>query len=277
MRVAVLGCGPAGLMAAKAARDCGAEVGIFSRKQKSPLYGAQYLHAPIPGVTNGDDHITVDYILQGGIQDYRRKVYGPKWDGTVSPDELESTHEAWDIRETYDRLWAMFESSIQDVEVDPAGVYALTRNPDWDMVVNTIPLNQLCTQGHTFGAAQIVAAGDAPDLGINVGRLYQCPADHVICNGEEHPSWYRISNIFGHTTVEWPDGIKPPVPTASVVLKPTFNNCDCWPNMLKVGRYGSWRKGVLSHSAYHIVLERIKGVQAGQARTYDDPTVPTLF
>lgn len=256
--IAVLGCGPAGLMAAHAAVNCGEEVRVFSRKQKSPLYGSQYLHAPIPGVTDRDANVTVEYQMRGSVDDYRRKVYGKMWDGTVSPEDLTEMHKAWDIRETYDRLWDLYSELIEDTDIDPAGVKFLQGGMSGDLIVNTIPLSQLCHQGHSFRAQEVIAAGDAPGLGIDVGRIYRCTPDTVICNGNDHPSWYRISNIFGHTTVEWPASVPVPITTASKVQKPTGHNCDCWPDLLKVGRYGSWTKGVLSHSAYFNTMERIK-------------------
>lgn len=277
MRVAVLGCGPAGLMAAHAVAQLEHDVMVFSRKRKSPLFGAQYLHAPIPGITDRDDRITVEYMLRGSVEDYRRKVYGRMWDGTVSPEDLSDDHAAWDIRSTYDRLWELYSEAIIDVDIDPAGVKFLQDQHKPDLVINTIPLAQLCHEGHTFRAQQVTAAGDAPDIGIDVGAIYRCPPNTVICNGEESPSWYRISRIFGHTTVEWPMGINVPIPTASEVQKPTSHNCDCWPNILKVGRYGSWTKGVLSHSAYTTTQRRLLDGEAAQAAAYNDPNVPTLF
>ena len=278
MRVAILGCGPAGLMAAHAVAENGAEPLILSRKRKSPLYGAQYLHAPIPGVTDRDDHVTVEYMMRGSVGDYRRKVYGPRWDGTVSPEDLEETHEAWDIRTTYDRLWDLYHDCIEDVELDPAGVHFTSLRQDLDLIVSSVPLERICAnESHVFRAAKIVAAGDAPDIGIRVSSMYHCPPDTVICNGDDSPSWYRISNIFQHTTVEWPAGIRPPIQSASEVLKPTGHNCDCWPDVLKVGRYGSWQKGVLSHEAYNKVAERMRDGAAAQAAAYNDPEVPTLW
>jgi hypothetical protein len=246
-------------MAAKAARDTGHQVVIFSRRIKSPLYGAQYLHRPIPGVTNQDDFIEVSYELRGEPEEYRRKVYGQRWDGKVSPEDLLEQHEAWDIRETYDRLWTMFTDKIVDVEIDGASIQSLIDSQEHGLIVNTIPLPALCTKQHQFLSTDVVAAGDAPELGIKISDMYRCPQDSVICNGKPEPFWYRMSNIFGHTTVEWPlvDQTKVPIPSASLVKKPTEHRCSCWPDLLKVGRYGSWTKGVLSHDAYFTVAERL--------------------
>lgn len=257
MKIAVLGCGPAGLMAVHGVRAVRpeADVAIFSKARKSHMFGAQYLHEPIPGLEARKT--TVDYQLRGSMDDYRRKVYGPKWDGKVSPDDYIGEHDAWNIRDAYDQLWSLYGDWVNDVQIDPAGVRALYDDHKFDLVVNTIPLDILCHRGHSFGAVEIVAAGDAPEHGVKVSSMYHCPYDTVVCNGESAPSWYRMSRIFDYTTVEWPGGLKVPVNSAANVVKPTFNNCDCWPDMLKVGRYGSWTKGVLSHEAFFKVKEAL--------------------
>lgn len=277
MRVAVLGCGPAGLMAAHAVMMAGHEPVIYSRKRKSEMYGCQYLHEPIPDMTDSTNYVDVEYQLRGTESQYRRKVYGKTWDGTVSPEDLDEQHLAWDIRETYDRLWDAYESDIMDYHIDPAAVRFVMDQPGNDLVINSIPLPELCHKGHTFRSQQVIAAGDAPGRGIDVGRIYSIPANTVICNGEEMPTWYRASNIFDHTTVEWPNGIKPPLSSASEVLKPTDHNCDCWPDVFKVGRYGSWTKGVLSHSAFFRTMERMIDGPPAKEASDNDPILPALY
>lgn len=256
MRITVLGCGPAGLMAAHAVMMIGSEWGfepdlaIFSRKVKSPLYGAQYLHRPIPGINCGEPRL-VEYMLRGNPEDYKRKVYGSFWDGTVSPEDLGQQHRAWDIRAAYDDLWDAYHRRINDVELDAGGVVILKEQHS-DVTINTIPRPAICYQGHAFSSTDITAAGDAPDLGITLAQSgYTCLDDTVICNGEESPSWYRMSRVFGHTTIEWPGKIdRVPINTAARVRKPLHHNCDCHDDIIHVGRYGEWSKGVLSHTAY---------------------------
>ncbi len=280
MRVMVLGCGPAGLMAAQAVVDAKLDsmsgevirdlqhlvdsgefgVAVVSIKKQSPLYGAQYLHQPIPRITPHESH-AVHYQMRGSTDDYRRKVYGKLWDGTVSPEDLEEEHQAWDLRRTYDRLWSLWQGSITDAEVDPVSLRNIINGDDApDLIINSIPRNLLCHAGHTFGATEIWAAGEAPEIGIRL--QYQCPPNMVVCNGEDNPAWYRMSNVFGRTTVEWPGDIaKVPVTTAARVRKPTRHDCDCWEDspvpIMHVGRYGEWSKGVLSHTAYFKAYKKI--------------------
>ncbi len=253
MEAIIFGCGPAGLAAAAGALDAGAtDIRIISKKRKSELFGAQYLHAPIPHFTE-EGPVTVRYDLHGTAEGYRDKVYGRSWDGVVSPQALTEEHKAWDIRETYDNMWATFSDSINEIEdITPAIFNALVSDlgPD-SIAINSIPRPALCGEGHTFSGQGIWAAGDAPERGIQL--QYSCAPNTVICNGIDEVSWYRLSNIFGHKTVEWSMEslrMKPPVSTAAEVIKPTKHNCSCHAGVVHVGRYGKWQKGVLSHEAY---------------------------
>lgn len=262
MNTLILGCGPAGLIAAHAATVAGSDIRILSKFQKSPLYGAQYLHEPIPltpaAYLVGEQ---VAYTLEGDALSYRLKVYGDTWDGNVSPEDLDEDHLAWDLRGTYDWLWDYYKHTIIDFEVSPILMPSLSSIAETaDLVVNAMPRPLLCAGGHTFASQDIWAAGDAPELGIKVPHT--CPPMTVVCNGGEQ-SWYRKSNIFNRTTVEWSlntIGDQKPLPTASLVRKPLWHNCDCkhWDTpTIHVGRYGSWHKGVLSHESYRQVLDRI--------------------
>jgi hypothetical protein len=222
---------------------------IYSDKKKSHLNGAQYLHKAIPGTPSDNEFpVLVSYIMQGLPFDYRAKVYGAQWDGSVSPEDLAESHSAWDIRSTYDWLWDEYSGAITDAHLGAASLSSHTVK-SFTLVVSSVPAPVLCSKGHTFGSSEIWAAGEAPDLGITLP--YGCQPNQVICNGLAEPTWYRISNLYGHKTVEWPGSLtRPPINGAARVQKPLFNNCDCYPDIVRVGRYGAWQKGVLSHSAF---------------------------
>jgi hypothetical protein len=252
-RVLVLGCGPAGLIAAHAAEEAGFVVSIAAKARPSRIFGAQYLHAPIPGIDPGEPRM-IEYQLVGEAEDYRDKVYGDLWDGVVSGETLTESHYAWDIRHTYGKLWARYGNFITDIHIKPKTIHRMLQE-EIDLIVSTIPSNAICSQGHSFRSQQIWAAGDAPELGIEIP--YQCPSNKVICNGDKDISWYRLSNIFEHKTVEWPIAIKPPVPTSAVVEKPLTHNCTCFHELLRVGRYGAWKKGYLVHEVYSDVQTRL--------------------
>jgi hypothetical protein len=270
-RAAVLGCGPAGLFAAHALAEKGWEVSIFSKKRKSHMFGAQYLHAPIPGLTVAGP-VEVTYRLTGGTaEDYRQKVYGTNAVVT-SVESLERNHLAWDIREAYDNAWERYSPIIRDQVVDAEFLGILKFTPDagpirertlleldrFDWVVSSIPAPDLCYRKeiHQFHGIDIWAMGDAPQRGQYAP--YRPPANTVECNASTESGWYRASNVFAHTTVEWPGRRKPPLLGVASVTKPIGTNCDCFLDgntpfkFLRVGRYGEWNKAFLSHHSYAI-------------------------
>lgn len=253
--VAILGCGPAGMFAAHAFSEAGWSVSIFSKRGKSHMFGAQYLHAPIPGLPEVKS--TIEYRLEGTADGYRDKVYGPAGPGgeriEVSPESLVGTHDAWDIRRAYDAAYDLYANRIIPFNLS-AHVIKDLLNPSGDCkyIINTVPLPALCDKPevHKFHHRKIWAAGDAPEL----GRFspITCAPDTVVCNGDPERAWYRVSNIFGHTTAEWPEDRRPPLNDLGEVIKPLFHDCDCWAGtkLRPLGRYGAWQKGVLTHHVY---------------------------
>lgn len=260
--VVIFGCGPSGLFAAWAAEQAGASVRIISKKRRSELFGAQYLHQPIPGVETEERE--VEYQLLGSFDGYRQRVYGDNYLGPTSVDSLIGRQSAWDIRSTYDRLYTYFEDRITPVKtpINGEGFASILESgviSHSDIIINSIPLPAICLKPalHKFNSQRIWALGDAPERGQLVSM--DCPKDKVLCNGEEQDSkhsWYRLSNVFGYTTVEWPSWHYPGVKVqAAEVRKPISTNCDCHPMVRMIGRFGKWEKGILSHQAYDEVSE----------------------
>lgn len=264
MRIAILGCGPAGLLAAHAAQMLDVEFDIFSKKGKSDMFGAQYLHEPIPGISLPEPEL-INYHLMGTHSDYKAKVYGAKRVHMVSPDQFLGEHYAWDIRACYDILWTYYGKHVQQFIADPSTPYD-ELELKYDIVINSMPRALLCQNplGHRFELQKVWAAGEAPEMGQFLSD-FQVSYNTIICNGRAVPSWYRAANIMHVKTIEWPvtDGRnhgKPPVRGVAQVSKPISTNCDCWPNIRHIGRYGEWRKGVLVHHAYQRAEGFIKGL-----------------
>jgi hypothetical protein len=251
MKVAILGCGPAAMAACEAAGFLGHQVVMVSKRwEPSHLHGCQYLHAPIPGFEDVRK-TRVTYNLIGTAEEYRRKVYGETWKGKVSPEDFIGEHDAWDIRETYDRMWddVVNHSGVQrafgdirEGNLDPIRAF----QPD--KIISTIPALYLCHKPHLFHSHDIFATG-YPNTEANI-------EDYINCNGTAATAWYRVSHVFGHYTVEWPiKGFH--LPGAVQVTKPLYTNCDCHPDVIRVGRYGEWNKGVLVHQVYAKVTEAL--------------------
>lgn len=252
LRIAILGCGPTGLFAAHAFASMGyGGISILSRKRRSEMFGAQYLHDPIPGLSE-EEGISVRYSLQGRLEDYAAKVYGGKVNPSItSPGVLGEEHTAWDIRKAYYHAWEVYQDRITDVRIHPSMLPEIIDG--FDLVVSTIPARDICKDllgHHKFEVQKVWAIGDAPERGVFCPITV--PSFSIVCNGNPSPRWYRASNVFGYRTAEWPEGPKPPVDNVASVEKPISTNCDCWlgKNFMRAGRYGTWTKGVLSHQVY---------------------------
>lgn len=263
--VVILGAGPSALLVAHAAVRAGLVPHIWSKwdngrislPRKSRIYGCQYLHAEIPDLHVAETE--VDYKVWGFPETYRDKVYGSEMDGEVSPSYLEGKHQAWDLRAAYDRLWDTYVQRMGGGTILVRGEFGV----DGSMkefteiypnapIISTIPAQNLCSNSaHEFGGQSIWAMGDAPEAGQGIPA--ELPDNTVICNGlsvHDGPLWYRGSRVFGYGTLEWPgDSLHPK--EAAKVIKPLSTTCDCWGDRItKMGRYGEWKKGVLTSDVF---------------------------
>lgn len=268
-KVAVLGCGPAGLLAAHAARMCGDNATIFSKKRKSPMQGAQYMHVEIPEIRLPSPEI-IKYMLVGTASDYRHKVYNSgDPDIVVSPDQYLGEHKCWDLRHTYAKLWLQWHGRIVDHIITQDSLRQLIENHD--VVISTIPATALCQNRdiHSFGQADVMIdnlwAGPTPAddhvLWRNIDHLIICNGLPIDKGNKEGTGWYRTSHIYRHTNTEWSAEWAIPAERARRsgriwrVPKPISTNCDCWPNIIRCGRFGKWTKGVLTHHAFEETLQ----------------------
>lgn len=261
MKVVVLGAGPAGLFAAHAVAVTNNDLAVISKKRKSFMRGAQYLHAPIP-VLSGMP-FGVDYKLQGTTDGYREKVYKDSR-VQVSPESLVGQHLAWDMREAYDNAWRLYEDDIVEEDITLKLLRESFASEDAlpDLVINTIPAKLLCENPEHLFTSEFVWVTES---------FRGQPGDEniVLCSGFADQPWYRTSSIHGWENTEYPEGKKPPLSADKVHLveKPLTSNCNCIKEALpdgvgfmNVGRYGTWKKGVLSHRAFYDVFEQLDGV-----------------
>lgn len=251
--VAVLGCGPAGLLAAHAAMLNGHPVAIISTGEKSRLGGAQYLHQAIPFLTDVEPEAVVKHKHLGTREGYHHKVY-PHNEVPVEAVSFGQFGDqpAWNLRKAYDQLYAFFSPYLTRVVIKPEDVADIQAD-GFLAVFNTIPLDKLCLKGHTFVSQTVWVAGGSL---LNQSPVEPVDDNTVIYNGDPNNSWYRCSKTFGIGTAEWPEHHKPPLGEDGnlvKVTKPLKTNCDCHPEVVRLGRYGRWSKGVLSHSAFYDV------------------------
>lgn len=255
-------------MAAWAALRGGCGVDFYSDTLcQSTLHGCQYLHAPIPLPNSYSVADTkVSYRLTGTADQYRQKVYGDSYTGKVSPEDLEGEHRAWDIRATYGHLWSLITNhravTIYPTHIDSNWIGAAAKVLHrYSHVISTIPAPALCKspvflpsqEGHYFSSHAIKAVG-APSYGF-------LEPDTITCSGLPEDPWYRSATVFGHTTIEYPRTHRPGLYGKPLVTvrKPLSADCDCHPEIIRLGRYGQWKKGVLVHQVYWSALKLMNG------------------
>lgn len=252
MKVIVIGCGPAGLAAAHAAVGLGAEVEIIAPKAMTPQNGPLLLQRPIPGVNLGHPDGTIHQIVIGGtILDYRYKLYGDINIG-INGDVLKKMYHAWKHRETYCRLWDMYQDRITDRKV---GWRELRRlHESVDLVISTANAHSLCFQGHSFVSKSVVITPTCswPDQRDNT----------IIFNAAEEVPWVRSSKVFGHEVTEWPLSADRP-DDSRVILKPISTNCSCYPHVLRTGRFGKFHNETWVDTAYWDAYEAIINMLEG--------------
>lgn len=252
-KVAVLGCGPSGLLAATAAYNRGIMPTVFSKVVRSRMGGAQYLHRPIPNLTPELPDSQVIYLMRGGPDMYAKKVYGSvDMEGIVSFKEFHHREQrpAWNLTELYDKLWRNWVAWIVDATIDAEWVAEHIER--FDLIFSTIPLPAICAAGelHRFARQKIYIAE------TNVERIAPDLGDVIMYDGTPERRWYRESRLFGWEGTEWSSsafkpGVKPPIEGLIEAYKPLSNSCNCWMNkVLRLGRYGTWTKGILTSDAY---------------------------
>jgi hypothetical protein len=254
-QVAVLGCGPAGLLAVHALVTVyGVEPVVYAKGPRSVIHGAQFLHVPIPDLTTPDPDATVKFKHWGVVEEYAMKVYRDA-NAPCSWRAFGEEVPIWSMQRTYEELWARYHGLIKFVELS---LYELSVAEDrHKVIISTIPAPALCYKPsmHRFTSASVKVTDSAQD---------RVPANGIVLNGIYEDLWYRSSDIMGYTSTEWP-GQLPPYqlpgnPHYTEVRKPLTTNCDCRPEIIRAGRFGEWRKGVLVHHAYDKAKEALSVV-----------------
>jgi hypothetical protein len=240
-KVAIIGCGPSGLLAAHACAQFGIDAKIYTLwKKPSVMTGAMYLHTEIPKLTNKKPDAKIQIKKFGTKEGYARKVYGNE-EHPVSWDHFEEgLFPMWSLRSAYKQAWMMYGKQITTRKIDRIQLeWVMARH---DLTIVTAPKLNYCMQPvhHHFDRQPIwVRMFDPGD--------YLAVASMTYSGSPEHP-WYRRSQIDQFISYEY--ATEPPFNGLATGYKPTGNNCDCWPLVLWAGRFGAWQKGVLTHHVY---------------------------
>jgi hypothetical protein len=250
VRVAILGCGPAGLFAAEACRQEGLKYSIYAPKNMSQIAGAQYLHKPIPELSSAEPEGLIDYLKIGTRDGYALKVYGHigmevSWD-TFEPGKKPY----WSLSDAYAQAWKIHEDKIRNTKVSPKHIRSMKR--DYDLIINTAPKRFLCLkpQDHSFNDQKVF---------LSVPEERMMGNNKIVYNGQREVSWYRWSFIQGFSCYEFSDRPTWKKKEVLEIHKPLHTTCTCHKGdkYLEVGRYGRWEKRALTHEAYYMTMERL--------------------
>lgn len=242
MKCAVLGCGPAGLLAAHAAVRNGASVVIYSdTAQPSVIGGAQFLHRAIPEITNADPDAMCDFRHMGNRENYAKRVYGDPLADVSWGSYAEGLHPIWNMQQAYNQLWERYAELIVIEDIYPKNLNKIADVED--VVLSCIPAPALCSH-------QPQCQFIKQDVWIlTVDNHFENLECSIVYNGSMAGDWYRWCSLFGHTFFEHPQF----VPNARKVSKPLRTDCPGpthLGNVIRLGRYGLWEKHQLIHHAY---------------------------
>lgn len=258
--VAIIGVGPAGLLAAWGCHINKVPyvlfgIGAEGRAFKSEMGGSQFLHESVEGMT---DPLTPDAIIKvsmnGNMVSYRQKVYGV--DNVPYASVARMTGQAmempaWSLVSLYDDLWYFLADDGEHVEIGGIGPEHLDKmlsNDQFQAIVCTIPKTIVCFQGHEFNsqAIRITEGSEVIPDDVDNMILYDATPNH---------GWYRTARVFGAASTEFGHSHQHVHISEEHVTrrKPMFTNCDCWEGTVNfAGRYGAWDKALLTHDAFKL-------------------------
>jgi hypothetical protein len=261
MRIAVLGCGPSGLLAAHACEASGHEVTVFSKaREPSPLAGSQYIHEPLPGLTGEKPDGAVVFHKVGTAEGYAEKVYGDRFAPTSWMIFPTGPRPMWSMSKVYQKLFQDWYEKINTVTIDAEWLDYLEQRRDmFALVISAIPCPVICRNpDHNFPFVKVMfEEHDHKDP--NLGEHY------IYYSGSESDRWYRSSHVGGLGWYEYGE-------TANILshyangeprvlrdgIKPLDTDCDCRPRIIRVGRFGEWRKARLVHHSYFKALDALE-------------------
>lgn len=209
------------------------------------------MQRPIPGInTDHPDGYIKQMVIGGSILDYRYKLYGDVNIG-INGDILADGYHAWAHRTTYDALWRRYAGLITGTTVSPLEL--LNMHKEYDLVVSTAPLPNLCMNpgNHEFRYATVYVTAET--------RYPNQPDNTIIFNALPEDKWVRSSFVFGVRTTEWTEDNAPL--SATEVRKPISTDCNCFPHVLRTGRFGKFRNETWIPDAYFDTLSAIESIR----------------
>lgn len=280
-KVAILGAGISGLLAAWALERLNIPFLVFDKGPKEALPrivpGCVYLHDPcnLPASALRKATMWTQVLPPGPInqippetysQLYHRKIWGTSYDYVQnSVDGLFVDHrtgvvgqfnQIFSMNAALAFLYARFRNKVMIKDLGADDVQLLLNAGM--KVISTIPMG-VFAPGKPFISkptwiTQMPETKRRPDglpefTGATAMTIYN--VDWTI-------PWYRASSMFGFYSVEFiedPGGIA--AKFKKIISGPRPEDIETgYPGLMLTGRWGRWQRGFLSHQTYHDVLRR---------------------
>jgi len=255
MKVAVLGAGPSGMMAAHAVSQCGYYVDIFDKDPSSSRRnsGVYFLHADcdlmldpvlIKQSVIGHHGKKIDEISKlYGLKVYGKEISKPSIVSVIS----KSTMTGFNSEHAITRLWDFYGKQVKEGEISNLGqVKGLFDT--YDKIISTIPAWVLYPDQKFESVETWIKVGKAPE---NEAFMFY--------NINPYCDWYRCSAMFGVFTQEYGYGKhfeKKEGYEYKKVIKVIGDGITSEiKDLFLVGRYGAWNKKTLTHDVYYRTLE----------------------
>lgn len=249
LKVAIIGTGPAGMLAAWGVQqEVIAKITLIKPPGvplKSEIYGAQYVHGIIQDLPADIEPFWVRYRFFGTEQGYRQHIYGETMPtNSTSWRKFHPKELAWSIRQVYDHIAEELVSTCTIEEAVVREDYCEVLVDNYDYVFNTAPLNRVANSG-VFETEKVLIAPINP---------YIVPSNEIWYFGDGRLA-YRASNIQGVPSTEYPlhvgdDLTKKIQRQVKEIKKPLRCKDVAMEGVYRLGRYGKWQKGVLVHHVY---------------------------
>lgn len=250
MKVAVLGAGPSGTLAAWAALQSGCSVEIFSNtfvQQKS--YGVFFLHdncdlpvvgQPVMQQVIGNKNMDAETAAKAyGKFVYQKEDEG--WGILFALKEKELL--GYDPDEVMSLLALYLESVQRNTQEFNSLCDVENVLNDFDRVVCTVPASAIFPNEQWPYKAAYAVFGDNKHFATNF----------FIDNVNASLGWYRLSHLFGRFVVEYVD----PMPQ-SVKIKKVVGGHEVKVSnsaILFTGRYGAWNRRIRAENVYQDTLK----------------------
>ena len=265
MKIAIIGAGPAGLLAAWGVYQAGAMPYIIDRDpayRPDRLFSLQYLHTPCDLPTEGLKTLTLRYDVIdpfGFPEDWKHlynfKLGRPRDDENSTKFLSGPPQIVWSLKTAYRYLHHEFEGHIhQD-------------NVTWDRiinaadtihkgVINTAPLDRLLPALPWPHRSLLIKHGYTP--------VEDHPEDTCVYNLDPKVPWYRATRLDGGTATEF-CGVPRGEDVKDFQLLRKVVKSDVMPeylpeNLLLTGRWGSWDPAKLTHDAYYDAKKFTEGL-----------------